>query len=262
MKRRKGIMMRRMVLAGGVLALGFGSCLGWGAEGDVAWESSVAVPAAMAGRWDAMAFDGQGRAHHWRRFQEPGRGAEILRWEDANGDGVADRGTVAVEVAAPLGDGRASSLCFCEGDLYALVEAELWRWRDEDRDGEFDGNRRLVYGELVAGKSSRDFQAFRDLQCGPDGWLYWLVDDRGLTVKGVDEASHHLPWDGAVLRCDAEGRQLGVFARGFRDPRALAFDEAGTSGSPTRTCWTRAWRTRATRCTGSCRDRMPVGDLF
>ena len=62
---------------------------------------------------------------------------------------------------------------------------------------------------------------------GPDGRLYFFCTDGGSSIERGEGGVVHVPEEGAVLRCEPDGRHLEVFCRGLRDVRGLAFDNAG-----------------------------------
>jgi hypothetical protein len=62
---------------------------------------------------------------------------------------------------------------------------------------------------------------------GPDGRLYFFCADGGASIQRSEGGVVHVPEEGAVLRCEPDGRHLEVFCRGLRDVRGLAFDNAG-----------------------------------
>jgi len=63
----------------------------------------------------------------------------------------------------------------------------------------------------------------------PDGRVYFFCDDGGAAIKRPEGGVVHVPLEGALLRCEADGSHLEVFCRGLRDVTALplAFDNTG-----------------------------------
>jgi hypothetical protein len=62
---------------------------------------------------------------------------------------------------------------------------------------------------------------------GPDGRLYFFCTDGGSSIERGEGGVVHVPEEGAVLRCEPDGRHLEVFCRGLRAVHSLAFDNAG-----------------------------------
>lgn len=62
---------------------------------------------------------------------------------------------------------------------------------------------------------------------GPDGRLYFFCSNGGASIARREGGVVHVPEEGAVLRCEADGSHLEVFCRGLRDLHGLAFDNAG-----------------------------------
>ena len=62
---------------------------------------------------------------------------------------------------------------------------------------------------------------------GFDGRIYFSVADRGSCVTNREGKVFSLPDCGAVFRCEPDGSQYEVFAKGLRNPQELAFDDLG-----------------------------------
>ncbi|HEY0551221.1 MAG TPA: HEAT repeat domain-containing protein, partial [Verrucomicrobiae bacterium] len=114
------------------------------------------------------------------------------------------------------------------GNIYYTDIPNLWLFRDENKDGEADSKKSLLYGFGVrVGFLGHDLHGLR---IGPDGKLYFTIGDRGahvVTKDGSNErvvANHE---EGVVYRCNLDGSSLHIFARGLRNPQELAFDAYG-----------------------------------
>ena len=62
---------------------------------------------------------------------------------------------------------------------------------------------------------------------GPDGRLYFTIADRGSSVTNREGKVISLPDCGAVFRCEPDGSDFEVFAKGLRNPQELCFDDFG-----------------------------------
>lgn len=140
--------------------------------------------------------------------------SEVVRLlEDTDGDGRADRAEVFAEDFRSMLDGVASGV-LARGDTVWLANVpNLWALRGKERKILSSG-----YG-VRFGNSGHDLHG---LVFGPDGKIYFSMGDRGLNVGRIA-----LPDEGAVLRCNPDGSDLELFARGLRNPQGLAFDAQG-----------------------------------
>jgi quinoprotein glucose dehydrogenase len=64
---------------------------------------------------------------------------------------------------------------------------------------------------------------------GPDGRVYFFCGDGRASITRPEGGVVHVPPEGALLRCEADGSHLEVFCRGLRDTKHLraAFDNVG-----------------------------------
>ena len=144
--------------------------------------------------------------------------------EDRDGDGRADHSSIFASFNEPL-DGLAAGVLAHEGNIYLTCIPNLWLLRDTDGDGKADVRKVLLHGFGVnAGFLGHDLHG---LAWGPDGKLYFSVGDRGFHVKTQEGETLHGPRNGAVFRCNADGSELEVVARGLRNPQEIAFDDYG-----------------------------------
>jgi quinoprotein glucose dehydrogenase len=62
---------------------------------------------------------------------------------------------------------------------------------------------------------------------GPDGRLYFSIADRGTCVTNREGKVISLPDSGAIFRCEPDGADFEIFAKGLRNPQELCFDDFG-----------------------------------
>ena len=149
--------------------------------------------------------------------------------EDRDGDGKADYfSTFVAEWSKPL-DGLASGVITRQTrtgeDVYVTNIPDLWLLRDTKNSGVADVQQSLSTGYGV--RYSLLGHDLHGLRWGPDGKLYYSIGDRGTHVKTREGNIIDLPDEGCVLRCDPDGSNLEVFARGLRNPQKLVFDQYG-----------------------------------
>lgn len=154
-----------------------------------------------------------------------GESERVRLLEDTDGDGKADRATVFAEGFNQLPDGVGAGLLARKGDVYFTCIPDLWRLRDTNADGRADVKESLHTGFGVhIAFLGHDLHGLR---MGPDGRLYFSIGDRGLHVKTKEGTVLDYPDEGVVLRCNPDGTELEVIARGMRNPQELAFDRFG-----------------------------------
>jgi quinoprotein glucose dehydrogenase len=148
----------------------------------------------------------------------------VRQIQDTDGDGKADKATVFAERFNNIVDGTLAGVLARGNDVFVTCIPHLWRLRDTNGDGQADERDSLSYGYGV--RFAFRGHDMHGLVLGPDGRLYFSIGDRGLNVKQGDR--HFVnPEAGAVLRCELDGSNLEMFARGLRNPQELAFDDFG-----------------------------------
>ncbi len=169
------------------------------------------------------------KRHEGKRIADYTKESDRVRllW-DSNGDGKADKSTIFADGFNGVAEGIGSGVLAHHGSIYYTDIPNLWLFRDENKDGEADSKKSLLYGFGVrVGFLGHDLHGLR---IGPDGKLYFTIGDRGahvVTKDGANErvvANHE---EGVVYRCNMDGTGLQIFARGLRNPQELAFDAYG-----------------------------------
>ena len=215
----------------------------------VAAEPLVRNPSVMAFDQQGRLFIGQGP--QWRAPTRETAGDRVDLLIDDDGDGIADR----VKTYAD-GFNCIQGLAWRGDDLWVANSPDLTIVRDVDGDDQAD-----VYLRVYTGLGNLE-HALHGLNFGPDGKLYMSKgNSRGynrldqLAPKAFRELwglpspegapdytpievtnrrdyrrAYHTPEDdwgqqGGILRCDPDGRNLEIVARGFRNPWDIAFDE-------------------------------------
>lgn len=146
---------------------------------------------------------------------------DVLRLADTDADGELD---TSVVVASGFDVPRGLAFSPKTGELYISSRGQINALRDTDGDGVADENRVVVKNlfDLDYMHSSNGI-AF-----GPDGKLY--IADGGPRLKLLQKkgASAFSSYAGTILRANADGSNLQVYAQGFRNPFGLAFAADGS----------------------------------
>ncbi len=159
-------------------------------------------------------------AHAFEKYEE-----RIVRIEDSNGNGRADKKTVFADGFHDALDGTGAGILVRGGDVWWTCIPNLWHFADKDGDGKADSRDKLLSGFGV--KVAFRGHDMHGLRFGPDGKLYWTIGDRALNVKSREGRVWEVSDTGAVLRANPDGSDFEVFATGLRNPHELAFDEWG-----------------------------------
>ena len=152
--------------------------------------------------------------------------SEILRLiQDKNGDGKADSSSIFANGFNRIPDGIAAGVLARDGKVWFSCIPDLWQLEDTNADGKADRRKSLHTGYGV--HVSFIGHDLHGLVMGPDGRLYFSIGDRGLNITNKEGRTLFYPDEGVVLRCEPDGSDLEVFARGLRNPQELAFDDYG-----------------------------------
>jgi quinoprotein glucose dehydrogenase len=149
----------------------------------------------------------------------------LRRLEDSSGSGRCDRVSIFADNYHDLVDGIASGVLVRKGNVYFANIPNLYLLRDTKGTGVADKSEILSSGYGV--HNSLEGHDLHGLRFGPDGKLYFSMGDRGFNVTTREGVHLDYPDEGAVLRCDPDGANLEVFARGLRNPEKLCFDDHG-----------------------------------
>jgi quinoprotein glucose dehydrogenase len=150
---------------------------------------------------------------------------EILRIEDTDGDGKADKSIVIDEDLASPVTGIAAGVLWAEGAAYAAVEPDIWKYDDSNGDGIPDKRTLISRGYTIhIGQGGHNVSG---LTMGPDGRIYWSVADKGINATGKNGEHFFYPDRGAIMRCEPDGSRLETFALGVRNGQEPVFDEFG-----------------------------------
>ncbi len=141
----------------------------------------------------------------------PGRG-KVIRCQDTDGDGVADRVNVFAKMDHPRG------LVYDNGSLWVLHPPTLSVYHDDDGDGVADRHETLVTGLSTDQVNKRGADhTTNGIRLGIDGWLYIAVGDFGFTqAKGADGRTL-TQRGGGLVRVRPDGTEMEVFAHGLRN---------------------------------------------
>ena len=165
----------------------------------------------------------QDGSHDWKDLMEVTE--TIQRLEDHDGDHKADRSTVFASGFQEEVTGVAAGVLPFGSDVFVTVYPDLWRFTDNDGDGSADVRQSVHRGFGV--HAAFDGHDLHGLTVGPEGKIYFTVGDNGFSIKSADGPDLHYPNTGGVLRMNADGSQLEVFAYGLRNVQEIAFDEYG-----------------------------------
>ena len=149
---------------------------------------------------------------------------KIHKLVDTDGDGAADKATLFAEGFHTEVTGIAAGVLARHGDVYATIAPDVWKLRDSDGDGKADERKAIASGFGVhINYAGHDMHG---LTFGPDGKLYWTIGDKGTNVVSGGTRWRY-PHEGALLRCNPDGSEFEVFARGLRNVQQIAFDDYG-----------------------------------
>ncbi len=145
--------------------------------------------------------------------------------EDTDKDGFADSSKVFYEDFRTLVTGVAAGVLWHDGDVYATVAPDVWKFRDTNGDDIPDKKEVLAHGFGVhIAYGGHDMHG---LIVGPDGKIYWSIGDKGINAVSKEGKRFFYPNQGGLLRANPDGTDFEVFAHGLRNVQEPAFDEYG-----------------------------------
>lgn len=149
----------------------------------------------------------------------------LLRLEDSDGNGAADKRTVFADSFYEELDGLGFSVLPEDDAVYFTCIPSVRKLTDANDDGIADTNESLVTGFGV--RVSFIGHDLHGIVRGPDGRLYFSIGDRGYHVTTKEGKVLAEGGQGAIFRCESDGSGFEVFCQGLRNPTELAFDEHG-----------------------------------
>ena len=149
----------------------------------------------------------------------------VWRVEDADGDGLADQAKLYIEDFHEEISDLANGVEAHDGDVFIAVGPDLWRTTDTDGDGIADKKESISHGWAV--HIGFGAHGMSGVKVGPQGRIWWGIGDIGMNVVDKDGKNWKYPNQGVIVRCDPDGRNFEVFARGLRNTHEFVFDQFG-----------------------------------
>lgn len=145
---------------------------------------------------------------------------------DSKGTGKPDQAYVFSDNYRKAVDGLGSGVLAHHGNIYFTCIPDLWLLRDTNNKHHADVQKSLSTGYGV--HTSFIGHDLHGLAVSPvDGRIYFSIGDRGANIVTKEGNKIEVPHTGAVFRCNADGSDLELFAKGLRNPQELAFDDDG-----------------------------------
>lgn len=162
-------------------------------------------------------------SHDWRDLMVM---PEIIHLvEDSDADGYADTSKVYFDDFKTEVTGIGAGVLWNDGDVYATVAPDVWRFTDTDGDDIPDEQALVAHGfGLHIAYAGHDMHG---LIIGPDGKVYWSIGDKGVSVISKEGKRFHYPNQGAMFRANPDGSDFEVYAYGLRNVQEPAFDQYG-----------------------------------
>ena len=143
----------------------------------------------------------------------------VVRCEDTNSDGVADKFSNFVEgIDSPRGS------CYVDDTLYLMQPPLLVAYKDKDGDGRAEEESVLVtnLGHQLHKRSAH--HSANGICMGIDGWLYLAIGDQGCFEATGTDGSKATLHGGGVIRVRPDGSQIAVLLAGTRNIYDVAID--------------------------------------
>lgn len=161
--------------------------------------------------------------HDWRDLTVEEE--EVWRLEDRDGDGLADVSTRILHDFTEEVSDVAGALLVSGKEVYVGVAPDLWRLTDTNGDEVLDTKESLATGFMA--HIGFGGHGMSGAVMGPDGKLYWGIGDIGASITARDGSRHHYPNQGVIVRCNLDGSNFEVYARGLRNTHEFVFDAYG-----------------------------------
>ncbi|NAS12030.1 HEAT repeat domain-containing protein [Poritiphilus flavus] len=161
--------------------------------------------------------------HDWRDLKV--EKDEVWKLVDTDKDGLADLSTRILEDFNEEITDVAGALLVRDEDVFVGIGPDMWRLKDTNEDGVLDTKTSIAHGFAVhIGFGAHGMSGAVE---GPDGKIYWGIGDIGASITTVSGEKHHLPNQGMIVRCNPDGSNFEVFARGLRNTHEFVFDAYG-----------------------------------
>ncbi|MFC4994568.1 DUF7133 domain-containing protein [Rubritalea tangerina] len=160
----------------------------------------------------------------------PGKGS-IVKLQDTNNDGKADKHTVFAELGHPRG-------IVAMGDKVYVLHADyadqkemqgmyLSVLEDKDQDGVADGPAKHLIKDVSTIKFNRSRGAdhtTNGIRMGIDGWIYIAVGDFGFVDAEGTDGTKMTMLGGGILRVRPDGGEMELYTYGLRNIYDVAID--------------------------------------
>ena len=157
----------------------------------------------------------------WHDLEVEGERIKLV--VDADGDGKADTASVFADGFKSLATGTAAGVAAGGGSVWFACIPDLWRF--DEKDGVASTRTKLLSGFGVhVAYGGHDMHGTK---IGPDGRLYWTIADCGARVTTREGQVIDNPDSGAVFRCNPDGSDMELVAKGLRNPQSLAWNDVG-----------------------------------
>jgi len=149
------------------------------------------------------------------------RNKKAVRDELKRLSGLSPQGRYT-EAKVLLGDLEVPSSVLIHDDwFYFSGKGHIIRRKQSRPGGEYD-----TQEEILRGFCGFNQHQASGLTISPDGWLFVTSGDDDNFVEGADGSQASVLRTGAVIRARPDGKQVSIFARGFRNPyRNVVLDE-------------------------------------
>jgi putative membrane-bound dehydrogenase-like protein len=148
---------------------------------------------------------------------QPNRGW-VVRCQDTDGDGVADKFNVFAKMDSPRG------IVFDHNTLYVMHPPVLEAFYDENGDGVADRSEVLVSGLGNDLKFRGADHTCNGVRMGIDGWLYIALGDYGARKAVGKDGTELQVHGGGIVRVRPDGSELELVAEGTRNIYDVAID--------------------------------------